>query len=180
MKKLETVSNIAVLVVAIIVGFVFLRNGNLLPDKTKPRSAADAERQLKGRSVAIADVKTTDTPATLVLAMSTHCYYCGQNTSLYVTLGKIKSSAGFGFVAVAPEPQAEIDEYLQSRHIAPDRVISRSLEAFNVSATPTVLLVNQQGVVQAAWVGVLDSTRQKDVFRKIKEYCPTCEIDSRL
>jgi hypothetical protein len=154
MKILETLTNIAVLVVAIIVAAVFVHSSGVLPSSSKPRNAAEAEQMLRGKAVPLADIRTSDSPATLVLGMSTHCIYCGQNTPLYAILSHIKAEHRMAFVAVGPEPKAEIDDYFQSRNIAPDRIVSRALESFNVSVTPTLMLVDSTGSVKYAWVDV--------------------------
>jgi hypothetical protein len=177
MKKLEALSNLAVIVVAVIVGAAFIRNGNLFRKPERVQNNAEAEGRLKGTSLGLKGMDTSRTPVAVVLAISTHCQFCEQNAQFYRLLGKLKASGGFALVAAIPQAKGEAESFLQAKDIATDQVVSGPLDAIKVTATPTVLLTDSRGVVQEAWVGSLDVKRQKEVLRKIKEHCPSCAIE---
>jgi len=42
-----------------------------------------------------------------------------------------------------------------------------TLSSLKISATPTLLLLNREGVVKDVWVGKLSGSREKEVLRRI-------------
>ena len=67
-------------------------------------------------------------------------------------------------LAVIPGEQADTARYLSDHGVLADNVINASLEDVKVTATPTLLLVDQSGHVKNTWVGKLDEKREKEVI----------------
>jgi len=69
-------------------------------------------------------------------------------------------------VAVIPGEKSETVRYLTDHGVLADDVINTSLDDLKVASTPTLLLVDQSGIVKGAWVGKLDEKREKEVVQR--------------
>ena len=69
-------------------------------------------------------------------------------------------------IAVVPGDKAEVGKYLEDLGVMVDGIVSASLSDINVSATPTLVLVDRSGRVSNVWVGKLDSNRENEVIQR--------------
>ncbi len=68
-------------------------------------------------------------------------------------------------VVVAPPRDAGvIGDYLASEGVAPDSVVFLGSGLLPVGGTPTLLMVDRDGVVTNAWIGLLDNEREAEVI----------------
>jgi hypothetical protein len=70
-------------------------------------------------------------------------------------------------LAVVPGDKTDIARYLSEQGVLVDEIINASLSVVNVSATPTLLLVDRSGNVTDVWVGKLDSSKETAVAQRI-------------
>ncbi len=70
-------------------------------------------------------------------------------------------------VGVLPEPVAEAESYLNREGVHLDEVEQISLTKVGVNGTPTMLLVNGNGIVADDWVGKLAPDKQEQVLKTI-------------
>jgi hypothetical protein len=71
-------------------------------------------------------------------------------------------------VAVLPQPVEEGKRYFETLGVAVDEIRQSSLSAIDVSGTPTLMLVNSNGIVVDSWVGKLRTEQETDVLSKAK------------
>ncbi len=69
-------------------------------------------------------------------------------------------------IAVVPGDEAEGGKYLEGLGVVVDGIVTASLSDINVSATPTLVLVDRSGRVSNVWVGKLDSNRENEVIQR--------------
>jgi hypothetical protein len=168
-KALERASNVAVIVAAVVLIFaVFFRRGSEGRNADRP-TRGQLESKLRGEVVSNPEFLPGSNPFSCVLALSTHCPFCEQNVAFYQKISTRRPSNNFQLVGAFPQPQSEAVEYLRKRGIAADRVISLSLGDLRVEATPTILLIGQQGQTIGAWVGALDQARQNEVLEMLSK-----------
>lgn len=67
-------------------------------------------------------------------------------------------------VAVLPQPFTEAQQYLSGAGVHVDEVKQATLGALGVRGTPTLLLVNDVGVVTDVWVGRLQPDQETQVL----------------
>jgi thioredoxin-related protein len=160
-KSIEKLSNIAVIVVAVVVIFSFLRRDFGTSNKSNPA--------FKASSIPLASITNTPSKLNVVLGISTTCRFCEKNMGFYKELSSLQTPDKLAFYTVFPQPKEEADSFLQQKGIHPTGVISSSLSSYSIAGTPTLLLVNSVGKVEQAWVGALDSTRQAEVLQQIQQ-----------
>jgi hypothetical protein len=61
----------------------------------------------------------------------------------------------------------EAQNYLKDKNIGITQVVNNSLTGIGVAATPTLMIVNEKGVVSEYWRGKLSSDREKEVLAKL-------------
>ena len=76
---------------------------------------------------------------------------------------KEKQKNGVRMVAVLPQNTDEAIRYLESHQIKVDQVLNASLSSIGVTGTPTLMLVNEDGVVSEFWRGKLNEEKQAEV-----------------
>jgi hypothetical protein len=105
------------------------------------------------------------TDNTIILFLSTECGYCKASIPFYRSLAAEPHHAPV--FAAFIQPPSEGSHYLSSVNVHVDQVISPRSFVEYMSATPTLMIVNREGVVTDAWVGYLQPSDQKDILRKV-------------
>jgi len=158
---LEKITNIAVIVVAILFAVVFFQH-EFRPHKTMSR-AFDAQK------LALTSITPTPAKLNVVLGISTECPFCEKNVGFYKKLSGLEKPGRMAFYTIFPQAKNEAESYLEKKGIHPTGVISSSLAKYQIKGTPTLVLVNDKGKVVHSWVGTLDSSKQAEVVRQIQE-----------
>lgn len=158
MKRLDIIANIAVIVTSVaLLGFLGNQWWGSL-HAPQPRQA----KALTGSTVQLPGVDFTRHEKTLLITISTTCHFCNDSEPFYRQLVQTDGLKTH-LIAVLPQSQSEAESYVHSS-IAPSlQVVSASLDSMGVSGTPTLLLVDGNGKVVKAWVGILDDAGQKQV-----------------
>lgn len=159
-KLLEKFSNVAVILVAVVVVFVLLRHEFWSPKVLSHRYGAS--------SVALTTITKTPSKLNVVLGISTVCHFCEQNMPFYKTLSGLEAPGRVALYTIFPQSSDEAKSFLQQKGVSPNGVISSPLSSYSIQGTPTLLLVDSTGKVEQSWVGALDSGRQADVLNKIR------------
>jgi len=163
--KLESITNVAVLVAAVLVAvyFAFMFFGRFRPDDQVPRAAAGLHLSLPTAYNFSAHEKT------LILAIQEGCRFCEDSMPFYGKLTNQLSSGcvDAGVVAVLPNPEPTADALLARFGLEIPRLADTSLASLGVNGTPTLLLVDREGVVSNVWVGKLSSEGESQVLSTI-------------
>lgn len=170
MKHLERLSTILVLFVASMLAW------RLVTDRlTTANSHQRLSAPYTGQALGLPDIRYGN-KATLVLALSTRCHFCQQSTPFYQKLTKISSRAGdaLKIVAILPQDEASSSRYLSQQGIVVDRIVSGSLGAISVGATPTVILLDAKRKVLKSWAGLMNGSRESEVLVAIHGLCQDC------
>jgi len=139
----------ATIVVALVI--LTLLAGQLLPQRTPDLTGAPIGIDTDG--------------AALVLVLRSDCPYCQESMPFYRRLLEGGDTDNVQVVVAAPPDDAGISEYLTSEGVEPDSVVFVEGDDLPpVPGTPTLLLVDREGVVTHAWIGLLDSDREAEVI----------------
>jgi peroxiredoxin len=113
----------------------------------------------------------------LLLFFSPNCPYCQQQSTLWRDLlDKVDSNrvAVVGIVSEREDPKsvsAHVDGagYFKTRTPLPVVFFDdESLATYKLTATPTTLLINEEGKVEHAWVGKWDSSKAAEVAAAVR------------
>jgi hypothetical protein len=163
-KRIEVGANLAIIAVAILLGLVLVKN--YLLAKPQPTDVVGSSEETKDKRISLPDVDWSKNGQTIVLAVSSTCHFCTESGAFYQQLAKAHGRTRF--VAVLPQPIDQGERYLERLGVAVDDVRQSSLNSINVSGTPTIMLVNSEGVVTDTWVGKLQAQQEAEVLNKAK------------
>jgi len=167
-KKLEVAANIAIIITALLLSVVlakhYLVNGS---EHTLKEGITDSsERNITGKKIALPDIDWKNNKRTLLLALSTTCHFCTDSSPFYVRLTKEARSAHL--IAVFPQSTADGRQYLNRHGVGIEDVHQSTLGSLGVQGTPTLILVDDKGVVLNSWVGKLPADKEAEVLSQLE------------
>ena len=166
-KRIEIGANIAIIVVAAFLGIILIKNYLVAnrQERTDPVESANPARNTK---IGLPDVDWRGNGQTLVLAVSSVCHFCTESGPFYRLLAKDHGRTRL--LAVLPQPVEEGKRYFEKLGVTVDQIKQSSLSAIGVPGTPTLILVNNDGVVVDSWVGRLGPEQEAEVLSKARRF----------
>jgi hypothetical protein len=126
------------------------------------------EDGMVGKAISLPGTDWKRSDRTLVFVLSTGCHFCTESASFYKELAQKRAKQGnTRLVAVLPQPVDAGRKYLSDLGIAVDDVKQLPPNSIGVHGTPTLLLVNKDGVVTNAWRGKLPADKERDVIARL-------------
>lgn len=169
-KRVELLTNIAIIVVAVLVSAVLIRSYLLSGGERQSSDYSVAEgKTLVGSKLSLPGIDWAKNSRTLVFALSSSCRYCTESAPLYRQLTQARGETGASrLVAVLPESVNDGQNYIQSLGFSVDEVKQMPLGSMGVKGTPTLIMVNARGVVTNTWEGKLLPPEEKEVLNQFK------------
>jgi len=163
-SSLDTIANIAIIVVCAIAAVVLIRN-QFFP----PRPPGVPEGAKKGEQFAqIQQVLPAGTGKALVVAVQPGCHYCNDSMPFYKRLLDERNQKGsqVKFIAAVPADEAKAEELQKFAAVGakPDDMVKLDFASVKVPGTPTLMLVDNTGKVLDVWVGKLEADKEKEVL----------------
>jgi redoxin len=172
-QQIEIASHIAIIIVAALISVVLVKT-YLLPGSKSQIDAPMAKNAPivdnsgpLGKKISLPDTNFETNGQTLVLALSTGCHFCTESAPFYKELIQKRASKNVRLLAVFPQPVDAGRGYLTNLGIAVDDVKQAQLNSIGVQGTPTLLLINKDGVVKDAWIGKLPSDKEREVISRL-------------
>lgn len=167
-KKIELLSNIAIIIVALLLGVVLVKHYLF-----NPPGSADVKSVSAGTKLSMPDMDWGKSRQTLLLVVSQGCHFCSESVPFYQRLAReAEGRDDIRLVAVLPQPPGEGQKYLDDLGVPIKDVKQVALGSIQVRGTPTLIMVNSKGIVTDAWVGKLPSDKEAEVISKLQ--CDTC------
>ena len=160
-KKIELLANVAIILVAIMIGVMLVQKFFFA------RSAQPSQTVALGSKVSLPGVEWAKNGKTLLVALQVGCHFCSESAPFYQRVVQTAGSKGVKVVAVLPQPLTESLDYLRTLAIPISDVRQASLESLSVRGTPTLILVNEKGEVAGAWVGKLPGDKEAEVLSRL-------------
>ena len=174
-STLDTVANIAIILVCAIAAVVLVRN-QFFPRTQQQPGMPQVEKgeqydQLKA-------VVPAGSNRALVVAVSPGCHFCNDSIPFYKNLieQRNQKNSAVKFIAAVPtneKPEdaqklvAEETQKFTAGGAQPDGMVNIDFAAIKVPGTPTLLLVDNTGKVLDVWVGKLDPKGEKAVLKTL-------------
>ncbi len=165
--KIEVVANVIVILLAVVIGSVFLRDRLSSPARESNEvKAGDRLPSLDGWDWGAHD-------RTLVFALRKGCHFCEDSAPFYQRLVARHQQDGSNtaILAVFPDAADAAKDVVQSEGLGVQALAGVPLERLKVSGTPTLLLVDRSGTVLKAWIGMLSPRQELEVMRATA--CPS-------
>jgi len=165
---LENTTNVALLVVCTLLAWLFLTHHDLLLQGRQ--DPAPESQALLGKTLPpLPDHDWKRQNRTLVMAIRQGCSFCEASMPFYRRLSDLRKAERIRtrLLAVMPDPEAPGSAQLQANGVDVEGAFQQPLRSLNVSATPTLLLVNAEGKVERAWVGRLTPQEESEVVSAV-------------
>jgi len=159
-RKIEMAANIAIIIAALAVVLIFIRNYTQKPAGPPPTIAT-------GTKLPLQDVNWQSSEKNLVLVVSTTCHFCTESAGFYRELVSQCKQQHVRTIAVLPQVVPEAESYLKNEGVTVDEVRQSALSDIKVYGTPTLLLVDSGGIVRNVWEGKLPDKQEKEVLAKL-------------
>jgi hypothetical protein len=162
-KKIEIAANVAIIVLAIAI-LAALAKKYIFEKKV----VVDSSEIAIGNVISIPNVDFSKKNQTIVLALKKGCKFCNESASFYQRLfNEIEVQGKTQLVVVMPDQQQEGIDYLSGLGLHSDLIVQIPLNQIHIKGTPTILLINNSGVVTSQWLGRLSPSKESEVFAKI-------------
>ena len=157
-KWLDAAANVSIIIVAVVIVIFFARN--YFPASKASSPAISAGAKLTGQPV-----NWHASPKNVVLLLSTTCHFCKESSGFYRKLAEdCRSHART--VALFPQIPEEAQAYLRAEEVQVDDIKHADFQSLQIGGTPTLLLVDSNGVVQKVWLGRLSEAKEKEVLEQ--------------
>lgn len=165
-KRVELLANIAIIVVALLIGVVLVRR-YLLPVPTDVGHAEVAQVK-PGTRLSLPGLDWGKSDKTLLLVLSADCRYCTESAPFYRRLAEQRGGRqDVRLIAVLPQGVGTARQYLGGLGVAVDEIAQATPAALNARATPTLIVVDRTGSVVQSWVGMLPAEKEAEVVRTL-------------
>ena len=166
-STLDTVANIAIILVCAIAAVVLIRNQFFQPEPPPRPGQAEVGDTL----ASLKQVLPAGTERAMVVALSPTCHFCNESMPFYKKLidERNSKSSPVKVIAAVPNEQAKAEENKKFAEagVKPDQVVTMDFASIKVPGTPTVLHVDNNGKVLDVWVGKLDSGGERKVLKAL-------------
>lgn len=163
-KRLDIITNIAILFVCSLLGYIAITRYVVAP-----HLADSAHRLPIGEKLTISGVDWTAHRKSLVMVLSTQCHFCTESAPSYRTLISKLQAKGIQVVAIFPQPTQEGEAYFKQLQVPLPDIHQVSLASLGVTGTPTLLVVDAKGTVVDGLVGQLTPGREPGILGKFGE-----------
>lgn len=166
---LEVTTNIAVLVVTLVLVTMFVRSYFAT---TSTKRVNVAGKLTSDTAIGeIKDLDFVDAPRTLMMVLSTGCKYCIQSAPFYKTLSAMRGrlTGRTRIVAVFPQNEQDVKSFLQEHQLEIEFRPNVDFEKLGISSTPTLILLDSRKNILDSWVGSLSKGEQEEVAKVISE-----------
>lgn len=169
-KKLEVLANIAIVVVAALLCVVLVRQYFFGGRTQAPAGPPGGPRQVaKGDKLTVPGVDWGKSERTLLMVLSSNCRFCTESAPFYRRLAEGNyRQKGVRMLAALPQEAAQGQGYLKELGVSVDEVLQVPVMAAGARGTPTLMLVNNEGVVQGVWVGKLPPEGEAEVLSQLE------------
>lgn len=162
-KRVELFANIAIILVAISLVVVLAKRFVFTG------STSDSPQPNIGAKLSLPDVDWSKNNKNLLLVLSDSCKYCTESAPFYQHLVQERAQREtFRLTAVFPQPVSVGRKYLNGLGVAIDDIRELSPGAIRIRGTPTLLLVNNAGVVTDEWLGKLPPETEAEVLSRLR------------
>ena len=164
-RRFEVSTNVAINILALLLGIGVIK-GQLWP-RNKAKSEGQQPMIHSGAKLSLTDVDWAQNGRTLLIVISTDCNYCSDSAAFYREIINKRQNENLKVIAVLPQDAKRGREYLKDLALAVDEVKQVTLKSIQISATPSLVLVDSTGEIKDVWVGKLPRDKESEVLSKI-------------
>jgi hypothetical protein len=160
-KLFELTANIAITILAAFILFILAHN--FIARASKHVLTPGAQLTLNG-------VKWDESPNTLLLFLSTNCRFCNESADYYRQLTvAIRNNKKTRLYAIFRQDDQTARAYLEHSNLSIQLLTSEAFARVGITATPTICLVDDKGIIRNIWVGKLSVQKESHILGLLSE-----------
>ena len=165
-KKLETITNLAMLTICILVGTKLFFSADSVLTSQKKSSPAPPDYSLDDVLPPLPGVSYAENQRTVLLVLRSTCPFCKDSVPFYQTLidERNRRNAEVRIVA-ALETEDAGQSFLGEHDLAVDYLlVGGQISALKISSVPTLIIADDQGRVTGFWRGRLNGDEEEKIL----------------
>lgn len=165
-RRLEVITNLAVLLVCLMALVALLRVGATARLSSSRRQPSQLSVLEQGQVFhAASALHITGRPA-LIVALNTNCHFCAESLPFYRQLKEEpRDATAPPVIMIFPNSRSEVKAFLRGLDSDPLSVFAeQDFAGFGISGTPTVVLLNANGVIRRVWTGKLSADEEQEIM----------------
>jgi len=165
MSRLERATHICLITLSLVSVAVLLERRFAPPPVGSAWTASD----LTGKRLTAPGIEWGRAKLNAVLYISTRCHFCADSIPFYERVARAKLPARMALLVISMEPAETVKAYLSAKQIDVDGAYQRSPVELRRYGTPTLLLVDSNGIIRRSYVGKLNPTQEQELLNIIRE-----------
>ena len=161
-SKIELGLNIAIAIAIVAIAGVIVKRTFFAEQVKTPGFEAQAQ-QLVGTKINVPGADWAQNKKSLVFFLKKDCIYCDKVAPSYRQLITEAGKSNVKLIAILPNPVDVGREYVQSLGLPIENVQTAVLASYKVPGTPTVLVVDGEGIVRGVWIGAEPGREQENL-----------------
>lgn len=164
-ERIQVVANVCVIAAALLL--VFSISLSFLRQYSSMRIRHSSIP--KGTRLTLPDFNWSLSPQTLLLVLSTECKYCTASAPFYGRLvNQTALTRNTRLLAIFPQAANESREYIAKLDVKIDSLRQAVPASLGVKGTPTLILVDTNGVVIQSWDGMVPPEVENEILALVK------------
>lgn len=148
-----------VVAIAIVITAGYLVKSTVFSDQD---NGARLPRIKVGERLNVPTIDWAQNKKSLVFFLKKDCPFCTSSAALYRQLMDEASKRNVRCIAVLPNSPEDARKYLQYLELPFETVYTGPVEDSKISGTPTIVFVDQNGIVKSVWIGA-QTEREKEM-----------------
>ena len=163
--KIELGVNIAIAFAILVIAGVLVKRTFFAEQAKQPTIEAQAQ-QLLGTRITVPGADWAQTKKSLVIILKKDCIYCDAVAPTYRQLIGEAEKANVKLIAILPNSLQVGREYVQALGLPIENVQAGVLASYKIPGTPSVLVVDAEGIVRGVWIGA-EPGREQEMLAKL-------------
>lgn len=100
---------------------------------------------------------------TVALVVQSQCHFCAASMPFYRELSQLRAPGRIQFAVFSHESVDTTTGYLQANDVRTDVVAQLKGQEIPTTGTPTLVLIDRDGIVRDSWIGQLSAAQEQSV-----------------
>jgi len=162
-KKVDLYANVIFIIVSVIFGIALIRH---LTNSVDKANWTQDQGVRAGTKISLQGVNWSHNKQTVILALKPDCPYCEMSALFYQQLSRERNKDTH-LIALLPNSVSDSQTYIDKLGISVDEIKNVSLKSIGITKTPTIMLVDDTGIVKGVWVGKLSINQEIEVLNHL-------------
>ena len=167
MSRLERWTYICLITLCLVSGG-FLVKDHLRSQSLRREAGVDPAKSMLGKAFPVRGADWQSSKLSMVVFLSSSCHFCEASVPFYSRLlsdHRRGDRRTVPVVAVSAEPKEDLGRHFTAEHLDFDQIYQIPLPNDLLRGTPTLMVVDEYGIIRRAVVGQLPPSREEEFLQ---------------